>query len=108
MSGRVDDPRLFARMAVRGMTHDQLFDSVLMATRQDDDGGSRLWRGIQHLIFGDDETQYDAKVVGHDQLTDTALIQLVQKPKGALPEARFGDSSCGAGGRSCRCRPTCC
>ena len=25
-----------------------------MATRQDDDGGSRLWRGIQHLIFGDD------------------------------------------------------
>ena len=24
-----------------------------MATRQDD-GGSRLWRGIQHLIFGDD------------------------------------------------------
>jgi len=25
-----------------------------MATRQDDEGGSRLWRGIQHLIFGDD------------------------------------------------------
>jgi CBS domain containing-hemolysin-like protein len=25
-----------------------------MATRQDNDGGSRLWRGIQHLIFGDD------------------------------------------------------
>ena len=27
-----------------------------MATRRDDDedGGSRLWRGIQHLIFGDD------------------------------------------------------
>src|SRR3954452_19647989 len=25
-----------------------------MATRQDDDGGSRLWRGIQHLIFGED------------------------------------------------------
>jgi CBS domain containing-hemolysin-like protein len=25
-----------------------------MATRQGDDGGSRLWRGIQHLIFGDD------------------------------------------------------
>ena len=28
-----------------------------MATRQDDDGGSRLWRGIQHLIFGDDAEQ---------------------------------------------------
>lgn len=25
-----------------------------MATRQDDDGGSSLWRGIQHLIFGED------------------------------------------------------
>ena len=25
-----------------------------MATRHDDDGASRLWRGIQHLIFGDD------------------------------------------------------
>ncbi|MFL6751664.1 MAG: hemolysin family protein [Sphingomicrobium sp.] len=28
-----------------------------MATRQDDDSGSRLWRGIQHLIFGDDAEQ---------------------------------------------------
>jgi CBS domain containing-hemolysin-like protein len=25
-----------------------------MATRQDDNGGSRLWRGIQHLIWGED------------------------------------------------------
>jgi CBS domain containing-hemolysin-like protein len=25
-----------------------------MASRQDDDGGSGLWRGIQHLIFGND------------------------------------------------------
>ena len=25
-----------------------------MATRQDDDGGSRLWRGMRHLIFGDE------------------------------------------------------
>jgi CBS domain containing-hemolysin-like protein len=25
-----------------------------MATRNDDEGGSGLWRGIQHLIFGDD------------------------------------------------------
>jgi CBS domain containing-hemolysin-like protein len=25
-----------------------------MATRNDDEGGSSLWRGIQHLIFGDD------------------------------------------------------
>ena len=25
-----------------------------MATRNEDDGGSRIWRGIQHLIFGED------------------------------------------------------
>src|SRR4051794_733274 len=25
-----------------------------MATRNDDEGGSSLWRGIQHLIFGDE------------------------------------------------------
>jgi CBS domain containing-hemolysin-like protein len=25
-----------------------------MATRNDDDGSSGLWKGIQHLIFGDD------------------------------------------------------
>ena len=27
-----------------------------MATRHDDEGGSRLWRGMRALIFGDDET----------------------------------------------------
>ena len=27
-----------------------------MATRNEDDGGSRLWRGMRTLIFGDDET----------------------------------------------------
>src|SRR5262249_4807341 len=36
---------------------------------------------------------YNARVVGHDQLTDCALIELVDKPKGALPEAKFGDSA---------------
>jgi serine protease Do len=36
---------------------------------------------------------YTAKVVGTDPLTDSALIQLVDKPAHALPEAKFGDSS---------------
>ena len=48
---------------------------------------------IQVSLFGDDEAQYNAKVIGRDQLTDTALLQLVDKPSHALPEARFGDSS---------------
>jgi serine protease Do len=42
-------------------------------------------------ILGDDEP-YDAKVVGRDPLSDSALIELVKKPERALPEARFGDS----------------
>jgi serine protease Do len=48
---------------------------------------------IEVYLYGDDETPYNAKLIGHDQLTDSALIELVDKPKGALPEAKFGDSS---------------
>src|SRR5579862_8127700 len=49
---------------------------------------------IQVRLFGDDEDQqYDAKLVGRDQLTDSALIQLTEKPNRVLPEAKFGDSS---------------
>ena len=36
---------------------------------------------------------YKAKVVGRDPLTDSALIQLIDKPNHVLPEAKFGDSS---------------
>jgi serine protease Do len=45
-------------------------------------------------LFGEDNDQeYEAKLIGRDQLTDSALIQLVQKPNHTLPEAKFGDSS---------------
>jgi serine protease Do len=45
-------------------------------------------------LFGEDNDQeYEAKLVGRDQLTDSALIQMIQKPNHALPEAKFGDSS---------------
>ncbi|RPJ85208.1 MAG: Do family serine endopeptidase [Acidobacteria bacterium] len=43
-------------------------------------------------LFGEDD-EYEAKVVGRDQLTDSALIQLVEKHAKPLPEAKFGDSS---------------
>jgi serine protease Do len=48
------------------------------------------------VAFNDDENDpqfYQAKVVGRDQLTDSALIQLVDKPNRPLVEARLGDSS---------------
>src|SRR5262245_61472849 len=37
--------------------------------------------------------EYPAKVVGHDALTDSALLQLTDMPSTPLQEAKFGDSS---------------
>src|SRR5262245_48524881 len=48
---------------------------------------------IEVSLYLDDENTYSAKVIGRDPLTDSALIQLVEKPSSPLPEARFGDSS---------------
>jgi serine protease Do len=48
---------------------------------------------IEVYLYTDDETPYTAKVIGRDQLTDSALIQLIDKPNRALPEAKFGDSA---------------
>ena len=39
------------------------------------------------------DVEFDAKLIGRDPLSDSALIQLVSKPDGPLPEAKFGDSS---------------
>jgi serine protease Do len=48
---------------------------------------------IQVSLYGDDDRFYDAKLIGRDQLTDSALIELVEKPVAAMPEVKFGDSS---------------
>jgi len=48
---------------------------------------------IQVSLYGDDDRFYNARLVGRDQLTDSALIELVEKPAGPLPEVKFGDSS---------------
>ncbi len=48
---------------------------------------------IEVQFFDDEENYYPAKVVGRDPLTDSALIQLTEKPNRPLPEAKFGDSS---------------
>ena len=37
--------------------------------------------------------EYPAKVVGHDALTDSALLQLTELPQAPLQEAKFGDSA---------------
>jgi serine protease Do len=43
--------------------------------------------------FFEEDDEYEAKVIGRDPLTDSALIQLIEKPKRALPAVKFGDSS---------------
>src|SRR5438067_4321867 len=49
---------------------------------------------IEVSLYGEDEDQeYAAKVIGRDPLTDSALIQLTEKPNHTLPEIKFGDSS---------------
>ena len=49
---------------------------------------------IEVGLYADDpDVNYAAKVIGRDPLTDSALIQLIEKPSHPLPEARFGDSS---------------
>src|SRR5262245_51705275 len=47
---------------------------------------------VQFLGDEDDDT-YAAKVIGKDALTDSALIQLIDRPTHPLMEAKFGDSS---------------
>jgi serine protease Do len=48
---------------------------------------------IEVQFFDEDDAYYEARVIGRDPLTDSALIQLIEKPDRVLPEAKFGDSS---------------
>lgn len=44
-------------------------------------------------IFGEDDgAEFSARVVGRDPLTDSALLELTDKPSRPLPVAAFGDS----------------
>jgi serine protease Do len=64
-------------------------DGFILTNNHVIDGATK----IQVTLFGEEDQQYDAKLIGRDQLTDSALIQLVDKPTHPLPEAKFGDSS---------------
>jgi len=49
---------------------------------------------IKVQMFGEEsDISYDAKLVGRDPLSDSALIQLTEKPNHPLPVAQFGDST---------------
>jgi serine protease Do len=53
------------------------------------EGATQIWISL----YGDEEQRYPGRVVGRDPLTDSALLQLAEKPDHDLPEARFGDST---------------
>src|SRR4029079_18773351 len=49
---------------------------------------------VEVSLYGEDDyTRYKALFVGRDPLTDSALIELTEKPDHLLPEVKFGDSS---------------
>jgi serine protease Do len=48
---------------------------------------------IEVAFYGDEsDLEFEAKIVGRDPLTDSALIQLLKKPAAALQQVKFGDS----------------
>jgi serine protease Do len=54
------------------------------------DGANKI---MVSLYGEDDDQEYAARIVGQDPLTDSALIELTEKPNHLLPEIKFGDSS---------------
>jgi serine protease Do len=48
---------------------------------------------IEVGLYGEEDQVYQAKIIGRDVLTDSALIQLTDKVGHPLPEAKLGDST---------------
>lgn len=67
-------------------------DGYILTNNHVVDGATK----IEVWLFGDDpqlnDPSYPARVVGRDPLTDSALIELTEKPRRELPEIKFGDS----------------
>jgi hypothetical protein len=96
-----DDPRLFARMAVRGMTPEQLFDSLSMAT------GFREKRPARRFFYQDDSmraeflkqfantdkrTEFQTSILQSLLLMNGKLTQEVTSPERSATLAAVADS----------------
>jgi len=79
------------RIAVAAGTGFIINDSGMILTNSHVvDEADRVWVSL----YGDEsDIRYEAKVIGSDPLTDSALIELVEKPSEKLPAVSFGDSS---------------
>lgn len=65
-------------------------DGLILTNNHVVDGATDIY-----VAFGEnqDQEEYKAKLVGRDQLSDSALIELIEKPSTPLVEAKFGDSN---------------
>jgi serine protease Do len=64
-------------------------DGVILTNNHVVAGASTISVGF----YANEGEEYTARVIGRDPLTDSALIQLTEKPDGKLPVARLGNSS---------------
>ena len=77
----------FTQGAGTGFVIDE--DGFILTNNHVVEGATKIEVGF----FNDDDGEtYEARLVGRDQLTDSALIQLIESPDHELPVARFGDS----------------
>jgi serine protease Do len=65
-------------------------DGLILTNNHVVEGATKI---IVSLYGEDTDQEYAAKLIGRDPLTDSALIELTEKPTHTLPEAKFGDSS---------------
>jgi serine protease Do len=68
-------------------------DGYILTNNHVVEGATKISVQLYSENQNEDTTEYQAKIVGRDQYTDSALIQLEEKPNRVLPEAKFGDSS---------------
>ncbi len=64
-------------------------DGLILTNNHVVEGASKIAVSFSSEV----DVEYDAKLIGRDPLSDSALIQLVTKPAAPLVEAKFGDSS---------------
>jgi serine protease Do len=93
--------RFFGGQAPRGQQRPQITfsagtgfiiskDGLILTNNHVVEGATK----IEINLFGDDDdVRYEARVIGRDPLTDSALIELTEKPQRELPEVKLGDST---------------
>jgi serine protease Do len=83
---RRQPPEQFSEGAGTGFIVDK--DGFILTNNHVVEGADR----IRVALFNSNGDIYDAKVVGRDPITDSALIQLTERPNDGLPVVKFGDS----------------